>query len=51
MKGEPSSEPREAPGRIPGERARGTYVLRIEIEVKKKRKKLMLIDSIFDAFD
>ena len=40
MKGEPSSEPREAPGRIPGERARGTYVLRIEIDVKKKKKEI-----------
>lgn len=32
MKGEPRSEPREAPGRIPGERAQGAYVL-IEIDV------------------
>ena len=33
MKGEPRSEPREAPGRVPGARAQGTYVLRIEIDV------------------
>lgn len=35
MKEEPRTEPREAPVRIPGDRAQGTYVLRIEIDVNR----------------